>query len=197
MGKYSCPCLRPRTTGKRIRLPMPPHFIFHSNSPTNRAAVSQPTKPINIFFLQRKPVERPTGHCTLQIAAWLSDKNPVSTEGSPVRFTPSGKPARRNNGSARPFVFDSLESRLLLAATDYAFLTGTALTIRGGDAASADVITLAKSGTDLSVTIDVSSDFLGAGDLPAFTLTFPSAAITSINLQSGGAVDILNINGLF
>src|SRR4051812_15336661 len=24
MGKYSCPCLRPTTTGKRVRLPMPP-----------------------------------------------------------------------------------------------------------------------------------------------------------------------------
>src|SRR3954464_11973193 len=26
MGKYSCPCLRPRTTGKRVRLPMPPQL---------------------------------------------------------------------------------------------------------------------------------------------------------------------------
>src|SRR3954468_24711463 len=27
IGKYSCPCLRPRTTGNRVRLPMPPHWI--------------------------------------------------------------------------------------------------------------------------------------------------------------------------
>jgi hypothetical protein len=124
-------------------------------------------------------------------------------EGSPVRPTPSCKSPRRNKGPARPpasnrtAAFDSLEPRLLLAATDYAFLTGAALTIRGGDASSADVITLAKSGADLSLTIDVSSDFLGAGDLLPFTLTFPSAAITSINLQSGGAIDTININGLF
>jgi len=84
-----------------------------------------------------------------------------------------------------------------MAATDYAFLTGTALTIRGGDATSADVITLAKSGTNLSVTIDVSSDFLGGGNLAPFTLTFPAAAVTAINLQSGAAIDTININGLF
>src|SRR5207245_1437254 len=133
----------------------------------------------------------------MRIAAWLFDKNPVSMEGSPVRFTPSGKHPRRKNGSARPPSIDSLEARLLLAATDYAFLTGTALTIRGGDATSADVITLAKSGTNLSVTIDVSSDFLGGGDLAPFTVTFPAASVTAINLQSGGAVDTININGLF
>jgi hypothetical protein len=131
-------------------------------------------------------------------------------EGSPVRLTPSDKPHRRKNGSARPPGsaelaevafdsprFDSLESRLLLAATDYAFLTGTALNTRGGDATSADVITLAKSGTNLSVTIDVSSDFLGGGNLAPFTLTFPAASVTSINLQSGGAADTINVNGLF
>ncbi|HEV8291248.1 MAG TPA: hypothetical protein VGP94_04975, partial [Tepidisphaeraceae bacterium] len=115
-----------------------------------------------------------------------------------MRLTPSGKHhRRRKNGSTRPPAFDSLESRLLLAATDYAFLTGTVLTIRGGDATSADVITLAKSGTNLSVTIDVSSDFLGGGNLAPFALTFPAATVTSINLQSGGAADTININGLF
>ena len=133
----------------------------------------------------------------MRIAAWLFDKNPVSAEGSPVRFTPQGKPRRRDNGSVRPPAFDSLESRLLLAGTDYAVLTGTSLAIRGGDATSADVITLAKSGTDLSVTIDVSSDFLGGGDLAPFTLTFPAAAVTGITLQSGGAADTINVNGLF
>src|SRR5207237_519472 len=40
-------------------------------------------------------------------------------------------------------------------------------------------------------------DFLGGGDLPPFTLTFPAASVTSINLQSGGAADTININGLF
>jgi len=114
-----------------------------------------------------------------------------------VRFTPNVKPPRQKNRSVRPPAFDSLESRLLLAATDYAFLTGTTLSIRGGDATSADVITLAKSGTDLSVTIDVSSDFLGGGDLPPFNLTFPAASITAITLQSGGGLDTININGLF
>src|SRR2546421_12641390 len=118
-------------------------------------------------------------------------------EGITVSCSPQAQHHRRKNRSVRPPAFDSLEARLLLAATDYAFLTGTALTIRGGDATSADVITLAKSGTDLSVTIDVSSDFLGAGDLAPFTLTFPSAAITAINVQSGAAVDTLNINDLF
>src|SRR3989440_2872280 len=118
-------------------------------------------------------------------------------EGITVSCSPQAQHHRRKNRSVRPPAFDSLEARLLLAATDYAFLTGTALSIRGGDATSADVITLAKSGTDLSVTIDVSSDFLGGGDLAPITLTFPSAAVTSINLQSGAAVDTLNINGLF
>ena len=52
---------------------------------------------------------------------------------------------------------DALESRILMAATDYAFLTGTQLTIRGGDATSADVITLAKSGTTSSSTNEVNT----------------------------------------
>src|SRR4051812_1619671 len=84
-----------------------------------------------------------------------------------------------------------------MAATDYASLAAGVLTIRGGGATSVDVITLAKTSTDLSLTIDVSSDFLGGGNLAPFTLTFPSASITSINLQSGGAADTININGLF
>ena len=115
-----------------------------------------------------------------------------------MRLTPKrSSSSKRKNGSARPLVFDLLESRLLMAATDYASLAAGVLSIRGGDATSADVITVAKTNTDLSLTIDVSSDFLGGGDLAPFTLTFPSASITSINLQSGGGIDTININGLF
>src|SRR2546421_8491382 len=118
-------------------------------------------------------------------------------EGITVSCSPQAQHHRRKNRSVRPPAFDSLEARLLLAATDYAFLTGTQLTIRGGDATSADVITLAKSGTNLSVTIDVSSDFLGGGDLAPFTSTFAATSVTSIVVQSGGAADTININGLF
>src|SRR5436853_5173006 len=163
---------------------------------SNRASGCKPANQAQkYFFLQHNPVERPTEPVTVRSAAWLFDKNPVSTEGSPVRLTPTRRriESQRKNGSARPPAFDSLESRLLLAATDYAFLTGAAFTIRGGDATSADVITLAKTNTDLSLTIDVSSDFLGGGDLAPFTVTFPSASITSINVQSGGGIDTLNI----
>jgi hypothetical protein len=103
----------------------------------------------------------------------------------------------QQNGSVRPPAFDSLESRILLAAADYAFLTGTQLSIRGGDATSADVITFAKSGTDIAVTIDVASDFLGGGDLIPFTMNFPSAAVTAISIASGSAADTINVTGLF
>jgi hypothetical protein len=120
-----------------------------------------------------------------------------------LRLTPARRRKfQQKKGSVRPPAFDSptfdsLESRLLLAATDYAFLTGTQLSVRGGDATSADVITLAKSGSNITVTIDVSSDFLGGGDLVPFTVNFPAAAVTAINVASGAAIDTINITGLF
>jgi hypothetical protein len=84
-----------------------------------------------------------------------------------------------------------------MALTDYIFLTGTALTVRGGSATSLDAITLTRSGsTTLSVSVDVSNDFLGGGDLPAFTTTFPASAITSIRIEAGAAVDTINVNGI-
>src|SRR5438105_15265971 len=46
MGKYSCPCLPPSSTGKRVRLPMPPiiqlamaYWAFRSSSPNIGAMI--------------------------------------------------------------------------------------------------------------------------------------------------------------
>src|SRR5437867_2556579 len=38
MGKYSCPCQGRYTTGKRVRLPMPPQIDLNDESTINRTA---------------------------------------------------------------------------------------------------------------------------------------------------------------
>src|SRR4051794_25499101 len=93
-----------------------------ASQPTNRPAVIQPTElKNNFFFNENRLNSRPSG-VACEIAARSFEKNPVSAEGSTVRFKPQRKPARRPNGSVRPpgstplarVAFDSLESRLLL-----------------------------------------------------------------------------------
>src|SRR5215204_1711991 len=66
MGKYSCPCLRPKSTGKRVHLPMPP------NAADLNMALPYLTQDIpgiggsiknraEDFFVQELPLYEPSG----------------------------------------------------------------------------------------------------------------------------------------
>jgi hypothetical protein len=79
------------------------------------------------------------------------------------------------------------------------------LLIRGGRAntSSDDVITIGRSGSDITLSVDVGADVPGTGalpgpgNLPAFTASFPSSQVTSITIAAMDGDDIINIDGAF
>lgn len=89
--------------------------------------------------------------------------------------------------------------------TFYAMLNSTTdvLTIRGEDFGVADTITIDRTGSFYSVSVDPSADvpgtgaLPGAGNLPAFTQLFPAADVSQIVIEGFGGNDTFNINGIF
>ena len=79
------------------------------------------------------------------------------------------------------------------------------LLIRGGAAGSDsdDVITIARSGSMVSVSVDVGNDvpgtgaLAGTGNLPAYTALFDSAQVSTITIRGLDGDDTININGVF
>lgn len=81
--------------------------------------------------------------------------------------------------------------------------TSGALRVRGGSVANShDVITVTRSGTQLTVSVDVGNDVAGtgalpgAGNLPAYVTTFDSSDVTSIQIDAGDGNDTIIINSI-
>jgi hypothetical protein len=79
------------------------------------------------------------------------------------------------------------------------------LTVRGGDSHDANVIdriTINRSGSTFTVSVDPDIDvpgtgsLPGAGDLGAWTTNFNAADVNSIVIDTGGGNDVITINGL-
>jgi hypothetical protein len=79
------------------------------------------------------------------------------------------------------------------------------LLIRGGAAGSGsdDVITIGRSGSMISVSVDVGNDvpgtgaLPGAGNLPAYTSLFDSSQVSTITIRGLDGDDTINVNGVF
>jgi hypothetical protein len=88
--------------------------------------------------------------------------------------------------------------------TFYSVLNTTTgqLTLRGGDDASNDVITVTRNGLMIDISIDIGTDvpgtgaLPGAGNLPAFTSSYNNADINSIVINAGDGNDTILIQSI-
>lgn len=85
--------------------------------------------------------------------------------------------------------------------TLYATLNGSELLVRGGmansdtgtAATSGDVITITRSGGNITASVDVGNDVVGTGPTDEFISTFSSGRVTSIRILSADGGDTISV----
>src|SRR3954469_23174838 len=90
MGKYSCPCPRPKNTGKRVRLPMPPAqivLIVMSIFVAHRGLHDQFTENTLAAFCDAWSKGIQWCECDIHLSA---DNQPVVIHDDTLERTPSG-----------------------------------------------------------------------------------------------------------